>query len=41
MSSRDWQTIGAGAELPRRIRWAILSSLIPLTGVAILAAYWD
>ena len=40
MSSRDWNTIGAGATLPRWIRWAILPPLIPLAGMAWLAAHW-
>jgi hypothetical protein len=41
MSSRDWSAVGAGVELPRSSPWAILPPLIPLAGIAWLAARWD
>ena len=41
MSSRDWSTVGAGSELPRWFRWAVLPPLIPLAGILWLATHWD
>ncbi|HUB80890.1 MAG TPA: DUF5808 domain-containing protein [Bryobacteraceae bacterium] len=41
MSSRDWNTIGAQAALPRWIRWAIPPLLIPLAGITLLSIFWD
>jgi hypothetical protein len=34
MSSRDWNTIGAGDRSPAWMRWAILPPIIPLTALA-------
>jgi hypothetical protein len=41
MSSRDWNTIGVEATIPRWIRWAIPPLVIPLTGIAWLAMDWN
>ena len=41
MSARDWSAIGAGASLPRWMRWAIPPLLIPLAAMAWIATSWD
>lgn len=41
MSQRDWSTIGAGASLPRWIRWTIPPVVLPLAAIAWIAAHWD